>query len=145
MKWVHKTIKRNSESNDEPQPQDKNVKMMIKTYENKTVKNITGEERSLKSPSIKFKKESRVDKINKIGSPGMKNAASPVIKKRNKKKLESNIKSVVEKLSRENPIASSTNPIQKQVLEKKSVSKVQRTILDIWGPELSTVGPKSDH
>ena len=122
--------------------------MMIKDYEDKTIKKIktiSGEERSIKSPSIKFRKESRVDKIDKIGSPGMKSAASPSIKRRDKKKLEIKIKSVVEKLSKETPTYSSTNPISSQVLEKKSVSKVQRTILDIWGPEVSTVGPRSDH
>ena len=122
--------------------------MMIKDYEDKTIKKIktiSGEERSIKSPSIKFRKESRVDKIDKIGSPGMKSAASPSIKRREKKKLEIKIKSVVEKLSKETPTYSSTNPISSQVLEKKSVSKVQRTILDIWGPEVSTAGPRNDH
>ena len=138
----------NSKLNIESQSKEtkeNSVKVMIKNYEDKTIKTISGEERSIKSPSIKFRKESRVDKIDKIGSSGMKNAASPSIKKRNKKKLEIKIKSVVEKLSKETPTYSSTNPIQSQVLEKKSVSKVQRTIMDIWGPEVSTVGPRSDH
>ena len=118
---------------------------MIKNYEDKTIKTISGEERSIKSiksPSVKFRKESRVDKIDKIRSPGMKSAASPSIKRRDKKKLENKIKSVVEKLSEETHTYSNKNPISSQVLEKKSVSKVQRTILDIWGPEVSTVGPK---
>ena len=83
--------------------------------------------------------------MNKIGSPGMKNAASPMRKKQNKGKLENKIKSVVEKLSNDNSTASSSNSSQRQVLDKKSVSKIQRTILDIWGQELSMVGPKGDH
>ena len=78
--------------------------------------------------------------MKKIRSPVISNAASPVRKKQKRRKLESNIRSVIEKLSTQNK---SPNP--RSVLEKKSVSKFQRTILDIWGPEVSDVSAKDDH
>ena len=117
---------------------DKNVEKLIKTYENKTIKsNLTGEENTLKSPSLKLIKESRVDLMKKIRSPVISNAASPVRKKEKRRKLESNIKSVIEKLSTQRNKSPS-------VRGKNSVSKFQRTILDIWGPEVSDVSAKDD-
>ena len=101
--------------------------------------NLTGEENTLKSQSIKFLKESRVDVMKKTRSPVISNAASPVRKKEKRRKLETNIRSVIEKLSTQRNISPSPS-----VRGKKSVSNFQRTILDIWGPEVSDVSTKDD-
>ena len=75
--------------------------------------------------------------MKKTRSPVISNAASPVRKKEKRRKLESNIKSVIEKLSTQRNKSPS-------VRGKNSVSKFQRTILDIWGPEVSDVSAKDD-
>ena len=136
-----KDKKGSNDKKDKNEKNDKKVENLIKTYESKMIKSdLTGEENALKSQRIKFLKESRVDVMKKTRSPVISNAASPVRKKERKRKLETNIRSVIEKLSTKQN--SSPNP---GVGEKKSVLNFQRTILDIWGPEVLHSMTKDDH
>ena len=135
-----KDKKGSNDKKDKNDKNDKKVENLIKTYESKMIKSdLTGEENALKSQRIKFLKESRVDVMKKTRSPVISNAASPVRKKERKRKLETNIRSVIEKLSTKQN--SSPNP---GVGEKKSVLNFQRTILDIWGPEVLDSMTKDD-
>ena len=93
--------------------------------------------------SKKFQKGVKVNWLKKLDSPlKMKQTVSPV----QKKKLADNLSRKFSKLSKSTITTEAEigRNLKDRSSKKSYVQNSQRTILDIWGPELSKVRPKSD-
>ena len=113
-----------------------NVREIIKKFE------IFNE--NSRSPSTKFQKGAKVNWLKKIDSPlKMKQTVSQVQKKKNADALIKKFS----KLSNSNTnteVENGRDLMDRKKNQKRNVNNSQRTIMDIWGPELSKAGPKSD-
>ena len=95
-----------------------------------------------RSPSTKFQKGGNVNWLKKLDSPlKLKHTVSQVKKKKNADAL-------IRKFSKLSSPKIYTEVENGRDLmdrrKKRNVNNPQRTIMDIWGPELSKAGPKSD-
>ena len=117
-----------------PQGNGDNVRDIIKKFE------IFNE--NSRSPSTKFQKGGSVNWLKKLDSPlKLKNTVSQVKKKKNADALIRKFS----KLSSSNidtEVENGRDLMDRR--KKRNVNNPQRTIMDIWGPELSKAGPKSD-
>ena len=136
-------LKPSIDTRTKPQGEGQNVKKIIHRFEKCIKENYRenyGAELFNNSPSKKFQKGRRVDKLKKIECPMvMKKAVSPVTKR----KLSDNLSRKFSKLSKSN--CNSVEFSQDLSCSSEKKRKSQKTILDIWGLELSKDGPRTEN
>jgi len=129
-----------------PQGDGQNVKKIIHRFEENIRENYQENFRTdltNHSPSRKFQRGGKVNRLKKLKSPlVMKTTVSPV----HKKKFADNISRKFSKLSKSTDDTSVEvgRNLMDRNYTKSTVQNSQRTIFDIWGPELSKIRPKCD-
>ena len=130
------TLQETKNDASKPHGDGENVRKMINKFENFNEANH--------SPSMKFQKGGKINWLNKLSSPlKMKHTVSPS----QKKKFADNLTKKFSKLSESTFTKEAKNGqnLRTGRYQKSDVQNSQRTILDIWGPEMSKVRPRSDN
>ena len=84
------------------------------------------------SPSMKFQKGKVKDHLKKIESPLIQKIASPKIKMKTLMKMMKRLS----KTSDETNYDEKSSPLTCMKSSRRNIQNFQRTIWDIWGPEL---------
>ena len=92
-----------------------------------------------KAPNIERNIGKKIDILRIKNSPISKKSVTPT---RKSKLSEKKSEKIIEKISDENLICGDNS---KSSLKKEKMRTIQRTLRDIWGPDVLKVGPKEDH
>ena len=119
----------------------KSVRDIVNTLEKNTIKKDEKKPELLrrKAPNIERNIGKKIDILRIKNSPISKKSVTPT---RKSKLSEKKSEKIIDKISDENLICED-NP--KSSLKKEKMRTIQRTIRDIWGPDVSKGGPKEDH